>query len=103
MTNLSCNVTSCNANKAGGCCHNSIKVEGPAANQPKETVCGTYQKHGSATNSAAQENCVCSSMEIGCTAAVCRYNKRGICDSQQVSIDCNCGCGDRSECSTFAL
>ena len=102
MTQFHCNVTSCVSNKEGGCCLNTIKVEGPAAKQSSETVCGSYQKKGMAQNSAAYD-CAHYRMDVGCSARECCYNKNDHCTSDEVTIACNCGCGERSECATFRI
>lgn len=102
MNRFNCHVTSCASNKEGGCCLNAIKVEGPAAKTSDETICGSYQKQGMAQNSAAC-GCAHHHMDISCSACECCYNEHDRCTSPEVTIDCNCGCGERSECSTFRV
>lgn len=102
MNKLSCSVTDCASNKQGGCCRPAIQVEGAAANCSKETMCGSYQPKGGADN-ACYCNAVNDRVDIGCSAAVCQYNKQHKCTSDSVCISCNAAGCDHTECQTFKL
>lgn len=103
MNKLSCEVTSCYHNCHGGCCLDSIKVEGPAANTSDETICGSFVNSQGENSAHEADRRPRPELEVRCSAVVCKYNDNGECDADKVCIACNCGCGARSECSTFKL
>ncbi|MEG1687031.1 MAG: DUF1540 domain-containing protein [Angelakisella sp.] len=103
MTCLTCQVNTCVANKNGGCCLPSIKVEGAAASSPTETICGSFRDKNGTDNSLGSCATVNSQQDVICTAKGCCHNEDGSCKAETICIDCSCGCGRTTQCASFQL
>ena len=104
MNRLECQVQTCQHYQNQQCCLAGIQVDGPAARQPQETCCASYEERrpGSAQNGAGQ--CPCVETDIHCRAKGCAYNSHSRCQAPSVQVSC---CGGEAtsksgtQCSTF--
>lgn len=103
MPTISCEVKKCFYNKDGGCRLEGIKVDGNNAVISSETMCASYadSRDNAATNCAC-ESCACDNAEIECSAEKCRYNDKGYCDAENITVgNSSSSCATETECETF--
>lgn len=101
---LQCEVASCQHYSDHMCCLEGIQVDGPAARQPSQTCCESYQERrpGGGTNAVGHSPSGESS--IRCKAQFCTYNQECSCAAPSVQVGCCCGdvtTKSGTECCTF--
>ena len=102
---LECQVTSCRHNANNLCCLSSIKVDGPAACQPDQTCCESYEERsGAASNAVSGYESPSVETSIDCKAHKCTYNNNCKCEAECVCVGCCCSdvsSKSGTECCTF--
>ena len=106
MNNLKCSVTTCRHNANQLCELQKIQVDGPAAQESRETCCISYAERAKGANnmSAYNNSNASEGTEIMCSAEHCTYNSNKKCQADNVKV-AGC-CADpcvvsETECSTF--
>lgn len=104
MNCLECQATRCQHYQNHQCCLMGIQVDGPAAQEPSQTCCASFEERrpGSAQNSMNQNPSVES--DIQCKVKGCAYNSHNRCEAQSVCVDTCCGdvfSKSGTQCRTF--
>lgn len=101
MTDLGCNVKSCEHNKDNCCCLSSIQVTGSSACNCDNTCCSSYDEASkSASNSAKTPKL---NLSIACEAVNCIYNEEKRCNANHVDISGVCATNEEETvCATFS-
>ncbi|MBE5961650.1 MAG: DUF1540 domain-containing protein [Lachnospiraceae bacterium] len=97
MTNLRCSVNTCAHYVDNLCSLNSVKIEGPRADEPDGTCCDSFREAKDSTS-----NCSCKDARletsVGCSAENCKFNEDCKCHADSIDI---CGCGAKQTESTL--
>ena len=101
---LHCEVTSCQHYSNSQCCLEGIQVDGPAARQPDQTCCASYQERRPGAGSNAMGQSPSGESHIHCQAQHCTYNDGCSCGASSVQVGCCCGdvtSKSGTQCCTF--
>lgn len=103
MAKIRCEATTCGFNKDGGCCLETVKIEGEDAKSCRDTECDSYtDKSDGGCVSCAVSNCACNHSVVKCDATGCHYNDACTCTADRIEVGGKCAhCGSETECRTF--
>ena len=106
MNKLKCSVTSCRHNANQLCDLQKIQVDGPSAQESRETCCNSYAERAKGANnmSGCYNSTACENTEIHCSAEHCAYNSNKKCKADNVKVTgcCSDPCVvSETECATF--
>lgn len=101
MPELKCGVTTCAHNQGQYCDLDVVQVNGPSAQNAKDTNCDNFVQRtsGSYSNST---NTASPTSDIHCMADSCKYNCTCKCNAGEINVTgSNAGKKEETECSTF--
>lgn len=100
MPALKCTAVKCVYNKEQLCSKGDIQVRGDHASTVDETCCYSFQERTGQNNAAAGQGY--DTIQVGCTACDCTYNKEKVCHAGAIDINgakaCSC---EETCCGTF--
>ena len=105
MNRLTCQVETCRHNARELCLLSHIQVDGPVADESRETCCSSYAERTESTQNSVDCGCTASEQtDIHCSAEHCVYNENKKCHAEQVQVGCCCAAPtvmSETECCTF--
>lgn len=105
MNKLKCQVETCRHNENELCALSHIQVDGPVAEESRETCCSSYaERTGGARNAVEYGSSVSEDTDIHCSAEHCTFNENKKCHAECVCVGCCCASPtvmSQTECCTF--
>lgn len=101
MPALRCTAVKCVYNKEQLCSKGDIQVKGDHATTVDQTACGSFQER---TGASSQNSCGCGkdTIQVGCTAETCTFNKNQYCHAGSIDINGSQACtSEETCCGTF--
>ena len=86
MPALQCSAVKCMYNKENLCSKGDIQVKGDHAATENETWCSSFVEKTGMSN-AHTCGCGCSSIQVGCSAHDCTYNRQEVCQADHVQME----------------
>lgn len=86
MPALQCSAVKCMYNKDNLCSKGDIQVKGDHAATENETWCSSFVEKTGMSNAYTCGG-GCSSIQVGCAAHDCTYNRQEVCQADHVHID----------------
>lgn len=101
MPALQCSAVKCMYNKDNLCSKGDIQVKGDHAATENETWCSSFVEKTGMSNAYTCGGS-CSSIQVGCAAHDCTYNRQEVCQADHVHIDGSQACiCEETCCGTF--
>ena len=101
MPALQCSAVKCMYNKDNLCSKGDIQVKGDHAATENETWCSSFAEKTGMSNAYTCGG-GCSSIQVGCAAHDCTYNRQEVCQADHVHIDGSQACiCEETCCGTF--